>query len=165
MSSNAHKFGGMPLDDLIWEHSRYSRWPAYGQSKLANLLFTSELHRRVTAAGVPLLAAAAHPGYATTHLQTAGAEQGGNRARAAAISTVSQVMGQTDVMGALPQLYAATMPDVEGGDYCGPRGPFEQRGYPKRVSTAAAAGDPTTARRLWDESEVLTGVSFGLPPS
>ncbi|MGH9120209.1 MAG: oxidoreductase, partial [Acidimicrobiales bacterium] len=165
VSSLLHRGGVIAWNDLNWEHAPYRTWAAYSQSKLANLLFTFELDRRVRAAGVELIAAAAHPGYARTHLQTAGAEQSGNRAKAAAITAINRVLGQSDAMGALPQLYAATMPDVEGGDYFGPRGPFEQRGHPKRVSASAAARDVDAARRLWVASETLTGVSFNLPPA
>jgi NAD(P)-dependent dehydrogenase (short-subunit alcohol dehydrogenase family) len=160
-SSTAHRMGRMRWDDLNWERS-YSKWRAYGQSKLANLLFTFELDRRARAAGPGLLAAAAHPGYAATHLQAVGPEQSGSNFMLRATAAGNRMFAQTDEMGALPQLYAATMPDVRGGDYFGPDGLFQQRGHPKRVGTSKAARNEADARRLWETSEQLTGVEFDL---
>jgi NAD(P)-dependent dehydrogenase (short-subunit alcohol dehydrogenase family) len=160
-SSQAHRMGRMRWDDLNWERG-YGKWRAYGQSKLANLLFTFELDRRARAAGLALLATAAHPGYAATHLQAAGPEQSGSRFMLRASEAANRIFAQTDEMGALPQLYAATMPDVQGGEYFGPDGLFEQRGHPKRVGASAAARNEADARRLWEISERLTGVAFDL---
>jgi NAD(P)-dependent dehydrogenase (short-subunit alcohol dehydrogenase family) len=151
VSSNAHKFGRIRFDDLMGER-RYTRWGAYGQSKLANLLFTLELERRARAAGLPLLAAACHPGYAATNL---------TRAFGTWLPSLpNRLLAQPAHMGALPTLYAATAPDVQGGDYVGPGGFLEQRGYPKKVGTTAAARDAEVARRLWEVSEDLTGVRY-----
>jgi NAD(P)-dependent dehydrogenase (short-subunit alcohol dehydrogenase family) len=159
-SSNAHRMGRMRWDDLNWHHGRYRKWPAYGQSKLANLLFTLELDGRAREAGGRLTAVAAHPGYAATHLQAVGPEQSGNKLVLIGMGALNRLVAQSDVMGALPQLYAATMPDVAGGEYFGPGGPFEVRGFPRRVGTTQAARDPEAARRLWDASEALTGVLY-----
>ena len=162
-SSGAHRMGRMRWDDLQWERGRYSRWAAYGQSKLANLLFAFELDRRAGRAGTALCSVAAHPGYAATHLQTAAPELEGNRAKAALFALANGVVAQSDARGALPQLRAATMPDVAGGEYWGPDGPGEVRGSPKRVGATRAATDEAAAARLWDLSEQLTGVTFDWP--
>jgi NAD(P)-dependent dehydrogenase (short-subunit alcohol dehydrogenase family) len=163
VSSNAHKFGSMHWDDLNWERHRYSRWGAYGQSKLSNLLFTSELQRRATAAGTTLTALAAHPGYASTNLTSGPAT--GNPFMRLATRISDRVMGQSDEMGALPQLYAATMPDATANDYWGPGGFQEQRGHPVRVGRSKAAQDDDSAMRLWERSEELTGVTYAWPAS
>ena len=163
VSSNAHKFGSMRWDDLNWERGRYSKWRAYGQSKLANLLFTGELQRLAIAAGTKLVAAAAHPGYASTHLSAAGPEMSGNRVMLQLSRWADRLAGQSDAQGALPQLYAATMPDVGPDDYLGPDGPFEQRGHPTRVSRTNAASDLCGGAKLWKRSEELTGVVYPWP--
>jgi NAD(P)-dependent dehydrogenase (short-subunit alcohol dehydrogenase family) len=158
-SSQAHRIGKMRWDDLHWR-KRYSKWGAYGQSKLANLLFVLELDRRATREGSALIAAAAHPGYASTHLQAAGPEMAGSPLMARAMAFGNRLVAQSDADGALPQLYAATMPDVKGGEYYGPNGPFEMHGSPKKVGCTGAARDASAAERLWDISEQETGVSY-----
>ena len=161
VSSMAHRVGRMNFDDLNSEEG-YSRWPAYGQSKLANLLFIQELARRAEAAGSNLIAAASHPGYSSTNLQTSGPTMGRFGALLTPVWKVSNLLlGQSDEMGALPSLYAATMPDVEGNDYFGPDGIGEQRGHPKRVGRTGRAANPKHAERLWEISEQLTGVTYG----
>jgi NAD(P)-dependent dehydrogenase (short-subunit alcohol dehydrogenase family) len=159
-SSFGHRMGRMRWDDLNWHRDRYRKWLAYAQSKLANLLFTLELDRRAREAGGHLVSVAAHPGYAETHLQAAGPEQSGNRLMLIGTRLVNRVAAQSDVMGALPQLYAATMPDVTSGEYFGPDGRLETHGFPRRVGRAKAARDPEAARRLWEASERLTGVTY-----
>jgi protochlorophyllide reductase len=159
VSSGLHRNGRIDLDDLLWERRRYRAWAAYGQSKLANLLFTLELTRRAVAAGLPLLATAAHPGIAATALtrDIAAARVpilGGLFLRAA------RQLSQSPEMGALPLLYAATMPDVAPGDYFGPHGRTEQRGYPVRVARSDRAADAAVAAALWEQSEQLTGVTY-----
>jgi NAD(P)-dependent dehydrogenase (short-subunit alcohol dehydrogenase family) len=161
VSSNAHKVGRMHLDDLSFEHTHYSRWRAYGQSKLANLLFTSELQRRAVDAGVPLIAVAAHPGYAATNLTTGPAK--GAAFLRPFLALGDKLVGQPDHMGALPQLYAATMPDVLANDYWGPDSFREQRGHPTRVGRSKFAQDTDAANALWDQSEQLTGVTYPWP--
>lgn len=157
LSSLMHRIGAIDFDDLNWERRRYRRWRAYGQSKLANLLFTAELQRRLAEAGSPIRALAAHPGYAATNLQF----HSGNPV-ADAFSRIGNVLfAQSADAGALPTLYAAVA-DVPGNSYAGPGGFREQRGAPTLVGRSAAAQDMETARRLWDVSERLTGVSFPL---
>jgi NAD(P)-dependent dehydrogenase (short-subunit alcohol dehydrogenase family) len=163
VSSNAHKFGAMRWDDLNWEDGRYAKWRAYGQSKLANLLFSGELQRRATAAGTALTAAAAHPGYASTNLAGTGPQMAGNPVMLAMTRLSDRLIGQSDAKGALPQLYAATMPDVRADDYWGPDGLGEQRGHPKRVGRTRAASDVAAGARLWKASEELTGVRYPWP--
>jgi NAD(P)-dependent dehydrogenase (short-subunit alcohol dehydrogenase family) len=163
-SSQAHRIGRMHWDDLQWEHG-YQRWSAYGQSKLANLLFTLELDRQARAAGSPLVATAAHPGWSATHLQEAGPKMQGNKLMASTMRVANTVIAQSDTMGALPQLFAATAPGVEGGQYFGPGGPLEWRGHPKRVHPSGAAKDKAAAARLWEISEELTGVTIDLAAS
>jgi len=149
-SSHAHRIGSMRWNDLQWERG-YERWRAYGQSKLANLLFMRELGRRQPG----ITSAAAHPGWAATHLQSG---EGLSKRLSAVANTF---MAQSDSMGALPQLYAATMPDVVSGDYFGPDGLFERAGHPTRVGMTSAARSDADAARLWDVSTELTGVTYG----
>ena len=158
-SSQAHRIGKMRWDDLQWRN-RYSKWMAYGQSKLANLLFAFELDRRAKREGAELVAAAAHPGYASTHLQAAGPEMAGSPLMGRTMNLGNRLVAQTDAQGALPQLYAATMPEVKGGEYYGPNGPFEMRGSPKKVGSTRASRDTNAAKRLWDISEKETGVTY-----
>jgi NAD(P)-dependent dehydrogenase (short-subunit alcohol dehydrogenase family) len=157
VSSGAHRIGGLDLDDLNWNSRGYSRWRAYGQSKLSNLLFTLELQRRLSEAGSDIRAVAAHPGYASTNLQS----HTGNWLQNAAMTIGNRVLAQSDEMGALPTVYAATQ-DIPGGAYVGPDGFQEQRGHPKLVGRSSGASDEASARRLWELSEELTGVSFPL---
>ena len=158
VSSDAHRGGAIDFDDLNWERKRYRPWRAYGQSKLANLLFTSELQRRLTQAGSPVKATAAHPGYAATNLQS----HSGSRLTAFAMERIgNRLIAQDAAGGALPTLYAAVA-DIPGDSFAGPSGPFGLglRGAPTLVARSAAARDDAVARRLWLVSEELTGVSF-----
>lgn len=162
VSSLAHTFGRINTDDLNWQSRSYKRWPAYGQAKLANLVFALELDRRLRAAGVDTLSAAAHPGYAATHLQLAGPEMSGSRLAATGMRLANRVLAQSQRRGALPSLYAATAADVEGGEYFGPDGFREFWGQPTRVKPAGRALKRDTAERLWALSEQLTGVHYGI---
>jgi len=157
IASGAHRMGKINLDDLNWENRRYDRWRAYGQSKLANLLFTLELQRRLGEAGSDVIAVAAHPGWSATNLQS----HTGSRLQNGLMWVGNKVWAQSDEQGAWPTLYAATQ-DVAGGAYIGPDGFQEMRGHPKPVTRSAAASDEETARKLWELSERLTGVTFGL---
>jgi NAD(P)-dependent dehydrogenase (short-subunit alcohol dehydrogenase family) len=157
VSSGAHRMGSINLDDLNWERRDYSRWRAYGQSKLANLLFTLELQRRLADVGSGLRAVAAHPGYAATNLQS----RTGSWLQNGLMTISNKLVAQSDEMGALPTLFAASQ-DIPGGSYAGPDGFQEQRGHPKLVGRSAAAKDADVATRLWALSEELTGVRFGL---
>ncbi|MCU0278671.1 MAG: oxidoreductase [Candidatus Nanopelagicales bacterium] len=160
VSSGAHRMGSIDLDDLNYEHRKYSAWSAYGQSKLANLAFMAELDRRARAADWQLRSVAAHPGFAATNLQFAGPKMAHNPVGKQLTRLMNAVGGQSAESGARPQLYAATMDDVRGGEYFGPSGPFESRGAPTRVGRSSHAQDPRVAARLWDLSEELTGVRY-----
>ncbi len=157
VSSTAHRLGRIDLDDLGWERRRYRRWQAYGDSKLANLLFAAELQRCLTATNSPVLSMAAHPGYAATNLQS----HSGSRLWDSLGGVSSSIFAQSESAGALPTLYAAVA-DLPGGSYAGPGGWREIRGAPRLVGRSARAQDPELARRLWEVSERLTGTSFPL---
>ena len=161
ISSQAHRMGRIHLDDLM-STRRYSAWGAYAQSKLANLLFTSELQRRLDLTGIATLSLAAHPGYAATNLQSGGPRMRNRGWMERLTDLGNQVLAQSAEMGALPTLFAATSPGLPGGAYIGPSGPFEQHGYPVMVGRSKAALNDATARRLWAMSEELTGVRFPL---
>jgi NAD(P)-dependent dehydrogenase (short-subunit alcohol dehydrogenase family) len=152
VASGMHRAGRIDLDDLNWRTRRYSPTGAYGQSKLANLLFTLELQRRLSAAGSPVRALAAHPGWAATALQG----RTRNPLADAAMRLGNLVLAQSDAAGARPVLTAATA-DLPGGSYLGPSGPGEMRGRPTLVGRSPAASDPDLARRLWTASAELTG--------
>ncbi|MFI0713925.1 oxidoreductase [Streptomyces inhibens] len=156
VASGAHKLPGarMHFDNLNLT-GEYSPVAAYSQSKLANLLFTLELQRRLTAAGSPVRALAAHPGWAATNLQGADA----SALRRALMQLGNRFIAQDNKAGALPTLYAATQ-DLPGASYLGPDGLGEMRGGPTMVGRSAAAADPESAKRLWTASEELTGVTF-----
>ena len=152
VSSGAHRFGKMDFDNLQSEKG-YKPWQAYGRSKLANLLFTLELQKHLTARGADTLAVAAHPGGTKTNLQNN---------MSGLLRPLMNMMMQEQAMGALPTLYAATAPDMKGNDYIGPDGFQEMRGYPVRVGRSDEAKDPNLARRLWEVSEKLSGVRYGV---
>ena len=150
VSSQAHRQGKMVFDDLNWRTRSYSKSGAYGQSKLANLLFTFELQRRLDALDADVLVTAAHPGWTGTNLQQ----------HVKLFEALNGLFAMPQPQGALPTLRAATDPDAKGGDYFGPHGFMEMRGYPERVGTTRAAKDVGDAARLWDASVELTGVSY-----
>jgi NAD(P)-dependent dehydrogenase (short-subunit alcohol dehydrogenase family) len=157
VSSAAHRAGRIDFDDLNWERKPYKAWRAYGQSKLANLLFTAELQRRLAAAGSTVLATAAHPGYASTNLQFH------SQRRFMDLISVAgnRLLAQDENGGALPTLYAAVA-NIPGNSFAGPGGFMEQRGAPKLVGRTNGAEDMDVAGRLWEVSEQLTGVTFPL---
>ncbi|HEY8296287.1 MAG TPA: oxidoreductase, partial [Micrococcaceae bacterium] len=155
VSSIAHKRGVINFDDLM-SRSRYRRWTAYSQSKIANLYFAMEFARRLEAHGEGIVVAAAHPGLANTNLPA-----GMGRAPVAVLTAVfMRLAAQPQQAGVLPVLYAATAEDVSGGDFFGPNGPGESSGEVTMVAPAARVADLEVARRLWDVSEQLTGVTF-----
>lgn len=162
VSSTAHRGGRIDFDDLDFESRGYQAMRAYGQSKLANLLFTYELERRLDAADRDTLCAACHPGWAATNLQFQGARMDGSTLMERLADLGNRLFSQDAAMGSLPTLYAATAPDVEGGDYIGPNRMFETWGHPTRVGTSARARDEHDATRLWELSEELTGVRFAI---
>jgi len=157
VSSGEHRRGAMHFDDLNWKSGGYSPWAAYRQSKLANLLFTLELQRRLTAAGSTVRSLAAHPGYAATNLQS----HSGKALTDAFMKVGNRVFAQSDENGALPSLFAASQ-DLPGASYVGPDRFMETRGHPALVGRTAAASNVDDAKRLWTMSENLTGVTFGL---
>ncbi len=159
LSSGAHRIGRINFDDLQSERS-YNNWRAYGQSKLANLMFCLELARRCADADSALVSVAAHPGYAATNLQFAGPATWYEKLGGA---IGNRLIAQSAEMGALPTLYAATLPDLPGATFIGPDGFMEQRGYPHVVTAAGKAYDQQAWRRLWEVSEELTGVSYEFP--
>jgi NAD(P)-dependent dehydrogenase (short-subunit alcohol dehydrogenase family) len=159
VSSTAHRAGRIDFDDLHGER-RYARWGAYGQSKLANLLFTFELARRLEAAGHPLKSVACHPGWAATNLQFAGAKMDGSRLMEQVARLGNRLFAQDAAMGALPTAYAATAPEVASGDYIGPDRFYETWGHPAKVGSSRRARDREAARRLWEVSEQATGVRY-----
>jgi NAD(P)-dependent dehydrogenase (short-subunit alcohol dehydrogenase family) len=158
VSSPNHRRGRFFCDDLTGER-RYAPMAFYNQSKLANAVFGWQLHQRFTEAGSAIRSMLAHPGYTATNLQ-----------KSAPVGMVKLLFGriltplaQAPAQGALPQLYAATAPDVQGGEFIGPAGVAELRGAPARVSLSPAASDPETGRRVWDLSEQLTEVRYVIP--
>ncbi len=166
VSSTLHRLGQIDPETLGEAEEPYDRWAAYGRSKLANLLYVSELHRRSSAAGSPIVSVGAHPGYASTNLQFAGPTQQGGVSgwvTATASRIGNTLLAQPASQGALPQLYAAAEPAVPGGTYWGPDGPAEQRGYPALAAWSPRAQDRDLARAVWDRSEELTGVTYELP--
>ncbi len=157
VSSSMHRAGKIDFDDLNWERRRYRRWPAYGQSKLANLLFTKELQHRLTAAGSPVLSTAAHPGYAATNLQS----HSGSGLWDSFGRVDNSLFAQSESAGALPTLYAA-FADIPGDSFAGPGGMQGMRGAPRLVKRSKRAEDDAVARRLWEVSEELTDTRFPL---
>ena len=149
VSSGAHRMGKLDFGNLQAEKG-YKPWAAYGQSKLANLLFMRQLNVYFAREQIDALAAAAHPGYTGTNLQST----------SGVFKFLNPVLGQKPEMGALPTLYAATAPNVQPNDYYGPDGFQEMRGYPEKVSTSADAQNSALAERLWRVSEKLTGVRY-----
>jgi NAD(P)-dependent dehydrogenase (short-subunit alcohol dehydrogenase family) len=155
VASGAHRGGAIDLDDLNWKTRPYKGWAAYSQSKLANLLFTLELERRLENDRSPVRAFAAHPGYAATNLQG----HSSSRIVRQLLGVANKIVAQSDEMGALPSLFAVTQ-DLPGASYVGPDGFGEQRGHPTLVGRTAAASDIEMAKKLWVASEQLTGVSY-----
>jgi NAD(P)-dependent dehydrogenase (short-subunit alcohol dehydrogenase family) len=153
VSSTAATRGVMHFDDLNFEKRGYAPWQAYGQSKLANQLFTLELQRRLRAAGSSVLVTAAHPGWTATDLQR----------NTPLVRFLNRLVAMKPPQGALPTLRAATDPEAAGGVYYGPNGFLQMRGYPKRIDMVKRAHNAGDAARLWEISEDLTGVRYNLP--
>jgi NAD(P)-dependent dehydrogenase (short-subunit alcohol dehydrogenase family) len=158
VSSNAHVFGKIRFHDLQWEKG-YQPWLAYGQSKLANLLFTHELDRKFKEAGSDAISVGCHPGWAATQLQEAGPKMAGSKLMERLSALGNRLFAQDAAAGALPTLFAAVEP-LRGDEYIGPTDFMGQRGSPEIIEPRRKARDPETAQRLWDESERLTGVRY-----
>lgn len=149
VSSNAHKMGKLNLEDLNWENRKYISWTAYGDSKIANLYFTYELSRKIKTNGHGVMVTAAHPGLTSSNL-----------AKGRGIKFFNALFAQAGPMGALPTLMAATEPTAKSGDYFGPSGISEWRGYPRQVVSNKLSQNEDIASKLWTLSEKLTGVTF-----
>ena len=159
-SSGMHERGEMDFADLHGERD-YEKWDAYGQSKLANLLFAYELQRRLDAAGIEdVVSVGCHPGYAATNLQVRTGEESGSRLVLGAMKLANAVVGQSAAAGALPMLYAATEPGVDGGSYVGPGGLLNMRGAPEIQRSSDRSYDQAAAGRLWERSVEATGVEY-----
>ncbi len=159
VSSILHRSGHINFDDLN-PTNNYNQDNAYSQSKLANLLFTYELQRKFKAHASDALAVAAHPGYSATNLQGVGPRMTGSAFRERMMVVMNAVLAQSAAMGALPTLLAATSPTIQGGEYIGPKGFQEMRGYPVAVKSNTESYDLSVAQRLWTVSEQLTGVQY-----
>lgn len=157
VSSSGHRTGNIDFDNLMYEGGvGYQRQRAYGRSKLANLLFTFELQRRFDAMHVKTIATAAHPGGTNTNL----GRHLENRWYFRLMRLLAEPMIQSAAMGALPTLRAATDSEARGGDYFGPGGFMEGRGYPIKVGCSNTARDANVAKHLWKVSEELTGITY-----
>jgi NAD(P)-dependent dehydrogenase (short-subunit alcohol dehydrogenase family) len=150
VSSGSHHYGDLNFEDLNWENRPYKKMKAYGDSKIANLYFTYELQRRFEIRNMNVIATAAHPGWTATELQR----------HVRSFNFFTRFFAQGTEMGALPTLYAATGLDVQGGDYFGPSGWREMKGYPEKVESNKLSHDREIAAKLWDVSEELTGVKY-----
>jgi len=160
VSSNAHKLAQRaPLGDPHREEGAYRRWPTYGASKLANLLFTYELERRARLRGLPLRALAAHPGFAGTHLVVNGQLGRSAGGVASILDAATRAVSQSAADGALPTLMAATA-DLPGATYVGPAGFQQWRGLPRLVESTPLSHDPESQRRLWEISEEVVGLTW-----
>lgn len=148
VSSSAHKQGNINFEDLTWEKRKYKPWRAYGDSKIANLYFTFELQKKLEGSGIKVTAA--HPGWTATELQR----------HSGLIDNLNRFFAMSIEQGALPTLRAATDETAQGGDYYGPDGFMEMKGYPVKVDTTELAKDESKAKKLWDVSEELTQVKF-----
>jgi len=151
VSSTVHKIGNLNFEDLNWETRKYKKMRSYADSKLANLYFTKELQTRLNIESSNVIVASAHPGAAATGLS-----------RHSLFFRMMSLFLQDSKMGALPTLYAAVAPDVQGNDFYGPGGRFENSGYPKKVEAGGQAKKDDVAEKLWDVSEKMTGVFFKL---
>jgi len=160
VSSQMHRIGQINLNDLTWQKRRYSRWPAYGQAKLANLMFAKELAKKLSAANSHVISAASHPGYASTNLQTAASKVEQSKLGEMIYGFGNVLAGQPQSAGALPSLRAGTDPAVSNGDYYGPHGMFERAGFPVKVGSTKAAQNEKMWADLWSLTEQITGVPF-----
>jgi NAD(P)-dependent dehydrogenase (short-subunit alcohol dehydrogenase family) len=164
LSSLVHFQGSLALEDLP-KPRKYNEWTAYARSKLANVLFGYELDRRAKAAKAALVGVVCHPGYSATNLQSGSVKAGGSAFQGGIMKLGNAVMAQSAEMGALPTAYAATAPDVRGGEFVGPGGLMAIRGYPAVGKSSKTSHDEGLARELWTASEKLTGVAFAFGPA
>jgi NAD(P)-dependent dehydrogenase (short-subunit alcohol dehydrogenase family) len=158
-SSMAHEDGEIDFDDLMGEED-YSKWGAYGQSKLANLLFTYELDRRLKEKDIDVESVGCHPGVSDTNLFKIGPKMEHSKLKLFLGKIFSKVLGQSPDKGCLPMVYAATSEEIEGGEYIGPDGFKTMRGYPEKQESSKASQNEEDAKKLWERSEELTGIEF-----
>ena len=161
VSSAAHHMGRIRFEDIHWE-KRYSKWGAYGMSKLSNLLFTRELSKQLSGSGNSVTVVSSHPGYANTELQAKGAIMKGSKMGAMAFNLINKIVAQPAAKGALPSLYAATAEGVVQGAYYGPGGFMRMKGWPAPDKPNAKKVTDEAARDLWKLSESLTGLNFSI---
>ncbi len=159
VSSEFNRIGNHTFDDINYEHKKYHKWHAYGKSKLANALFSNELNRRFEENGYDAISVTVHPGYSNTNLQQRGPELENAKLEAKILWFTNKVIAQSEKMGSMPTLYAATAKDVYGGDYIGPKF-MRWRGYPSKQKARKAAYDITLAKKLWDISEKMTNFKY-----
>ena len=159
VSSAAHHFGRIRFEDIHWEKG-YSKWGAYGMSKLSNLLFTKELARRLSGSSQVVTVSSSHPGYADTELHAKGPIMAGSKFKAGSFNVINRLIAQSAEMGALPSLYAATAEDVTTGSFFGPGGFMKMKGWPAPDKPNPKRVTDEIAGRLWEVSEELTGLSF-----
>ncbi len=164
VSSMMHRFGKINFDNLNGE-KKYATWAAYSQSKLANLFFAYELNRRLAKAGIDAISVGCHPGYAATNLQFGASRMNRSRAQEILNRLQNTFFAQSAAMGALPILFAATAPGLQGGEYVGPMGWGKMRGYPGIGESNALSHDTRIAQKLWVVSEELTGIQYALSES
>ena len=160
VTSSANYMGSINFDDLMGEQE-YSRWGAYGQSKLANVFFTFELQKRLTAARYDTIVNTSHPGLVVTNLQANSVEQSQTGIEGLLYRVIEPIMAQDITMGVLPMLYGMTAEDAKGGAFYGPR-TFNLRGYPAEKKANKAAYDTDALRRFWEVSEKLTGIRYDI---
>ncbi len=158
-SSMAHEDGEIDFDDLMSEDD-YSKWGAYGQSKLANLLFTYELNRRLEDKDIDVESVACHPGISDTNLFKIGPKMEHSKIKLYLGQMISKIFGQSPSKGCLPMLYAATSEQIQGGEYIGPDGFKQARGYPEKQGSSEASHNEDDAKKLWERSEELIGLKF-----
>lgn len=158
-SSGMHERGDLNFDDLMHEES-YSPMQVYGDSKLANILFTYELDRKIKDKGLKIKSIACHPGYAATNLQTRGPEKEGSTARKYMMKAMNKLLAQSAEQGALPMIYAATSEKAKSGDYIGPKGFKKMRGLPEKQESSDRSYNEERAEKLWKVSEDLTNIKF-----
>ncbi|MEM7343653.1 MAG: hypothetical protein AAF485_05385, partial [Chloroflexota bacterium] len=158
VSSSANYNGAINFDDLMGEQN-YGRWSAYGQSKLANIFFTFELQKRLTAAGFDTISNTSHPGLVMSNLQANSVEQSETRLEAMLYRVLAPVLAQDVTMGVLPQLYGCTATEAKGGVFYGPK-TFNMRGYPAEKNANKAANDTEALKQFWEVSEQLTGIHY-----
>jgi len=159
VSSIMNRIGNHDFSDVNYENRKYNKWHAYGRSKMANVLFSNELNRKLAKNNINAIAVTAHPGYSSTNFQEKGPQAFNSKLDELAMNVSNALFAQNEKMGALPVLYAACGSDIQGGDYVGPSF-FRLRGYPAKQKARGAAYDTVMAAKLWKLSEEMTGFQY-----